>query len=117
MNITYKIKEGEEGIIVKCGHEVEFKMSEVRPHMEKLQKAKEKHAAQIELEVAKQRNVEDNHPVIGGLTDEEMTAAAIYHESKGTQKTSEDQIKAIDELLESYEKELKEIEAQTGLTV
>ena len=46
-----------------------------------------------------------------------MTAVAIYHESKGTQKASEDQIKAIDELLESYEKELKEIEAQTGLAV
>ena len=117
MNITYKIKEGTEDVILKSGHEVEFNLTDVKPHVEKMRSTQKELLSQIDLEAAKQRNVEDHHPVVSGLTDEEMAAVSIYYASKGIQKKSEEKLKEITELLQGYESELKEIKAQTGLVV
>lgn len=120
MTITYNIKKGEEGsedVIVKCGHEVEFKMSDVKAHVEKMKTLKKELDAQVELEVAKQRNVEDHHAIVGGMSEEEMAAVSIYYASKGIQKKSEEKLKDVNALLEEYEKELCAIKEQTGATL
>ena len=114
MNITYKLKEGEEQVVVKSGHEVEFKMSDVKAHMDKMNTLKKELVSQIDLEAAKQRNVEDHHQVVAGMVDEEMAAVSIYYASKGIQKRSEEKLKEVESLLEEYAKELGAIEEQTG---
>lgn len=117
MNIIYKLKEGTDNVILKSGHEVEFNLTDVKPHVEKMRSTQKELEAQIELEAAKQRNIEDHHPVVSGMTGEELAAASIYYASQGIQKKSEEKLREISELLNGYEQELKEIEAQTGLTL
>lgn len=120
MKITYKLKKGAEGeelVVVKRGHEVEFKMSDVKAHVEKMKTLRKELEAQVELERAKQQNVEDHHPIVGGMTDEEMAAVSIYYASKGIQKKSEEKLQDVVKLLMEYGDELLEINAQTGLTL
>lgn len=120
MSITYCIKQGTEGadaVVLKSGHEVEFKMSEVKAHKEKMEAFKRELEAQIALEEAKRRNVADNHPVVTGLTDEQMAAVSIFYASKGIQKKSEEKLGEVSEVLSGYADELAEIERQTGLSL
>lgn len=117
MKITYSVKPGQEGtesVIVKSGHEVEFKMGEVRDHMEKVKTLRKELEAQIELEKAKQVNVEGHHAVVQGLTEEDLAAVSIYYASKGIQKKSEEKLKEVVALLAEYDAELLEIKEQTG---
>ena len=115
--ITYTKKDGEEGVIIKVGHSVEFNIGDVRPHIEKMEKLKKELTAQVELEKAKQANIEAHHEVVKTLEGEQKAAIAIHYTSDSIIAQAESKLKEIEALLAEYAKELKEIEEQTGITV
>lgn len=118
MKITYKVKrDGDSVKLEKRGYVIEFSMDQIKAHMEKLKSAEKALSSQIELEKAKQKNVEDHHEIVHVLTDEQMAAASIYYQSKGVLKQSETKLADVQGAIKEYEEELAEIEKQTGLTL
>ena len=118
--ITYNLKkmeEGQEQRIEKHGHVFDFSLSEVKAHMEKLAKARKELESQIELEKAKQQNVEAHHEIVHIITDEQMAAVSIYYASKGILKKCEERLNDILGAQKEYEEDIAEIEKQTGLTL
>lgn len=116
--ITYSIKpaseEGGEDVIVKTGQSHEFKMSEVKAHLDKLAKFEKELEAQVKLEEAKMINVYDHHDTVHNLTDEQMNAVSVYYAAKTLKKTCEDKLKEVIKAKTEYYDEIKDIEAQTG---
>lgn len=119
--ITYSIKpateEGGEDVIVKTGQDHEFKMSDVKAHMEKLDKLQRELEGQIKLEEAKMVNVFDRHDAVHNLTDEQMNAISVYYEAKKLKTKCEAKLKEVEEAKIEYQDELVEIKDQIGVTL
>lgn len=117
--ITYQIKkateEGQEDIIVKTGHEVEFKMSDVRTHMERIDKLEKEMKAQVELEQAKIENVKSLHAKVAELSPTEIVGAEIVAQASGIIAKCEAKLKEVETVKAEYAKELVDLKEQTGL--
>lgn len=120
MSITYTLKQSEgesEPFILKTGHEVSFSMSEVRTNREQLLKATKELAAQVELESAKMTNVEGFHEIVKTLDDLQLTAIQVYAEAKAKLEAYKAKLEEIEAQIAKDDKELEEIEKQTGLSL
>ena len=119
--ISYTIKpqenEGEEAVIVKTGQTHEFKMSEVKAHLDKIEKAKKELSAQIELEAAKMANVEEHHPFVKEFEGERLAAVAIYAETKTRHKVCSEKLEQIEKVEAETLADLEEVKTQTGLAL
>lgn len=119
--ITYSIKksevEGQEDLIEKVGGTSTFLASDVNKNLAAIAKAIKECHAKVELEKARQANIETFHPGILEIPEEERCAIALYESGRGSIKQFEEKMKELEEILAEYTEESQEIFKQTGIEI
>lgn len=116
--IKYKIvEEGEDVLIEKSGHTLEFTASSVKQNEKKFEKEITQLNAQLMLEEAKMINVTNNHEFVKDLTDEQKHTVHLYWEASLLAKQCLEAINARKEALAEYEEVRKEVKKQTGVKI
>lgn len=118
--ISYTIKKidgQEDDTVIKQGHSVEFKMSDIKSHLEKLAKVKKELEAQRDLDAAKMENIKGFHPEIAELSPEKLVAAEIYSNAYNVHEQCVDKLAEIEKQEADYATELEVIKEQTGLSI
>jgi hypothetical protein len=100
--------------IRKSGITAEFTIAQVEEHEETLRTFKKERAAEIDVERARMENVRHFHPVVDTLSDVELTAVALFKESKTVVEKAEAKLKEVDQALEEYAKEKDDIMRTLG---
>jgi pentose-5-phosphate-3-epimerase len=88
--------------IEKSGITATFTLAEVEAHEQKLLTWKKEREAENGVERAKMENIRHFHPVVDTLDGMQLTAVALFKESKMTIEKSEAKLKEIDEALKEY---------------
>lgn len=119
--ITYSIKkseiEGGEDLIEKVGGTSTFKASDVNANLAAIAKQIQECFAKVELEKARLANIEHYHADILEVPEEKRCAIALYETCRGTIKQFSDRMKELEDFLEEYTEESKEILKQTGVEI
>jgi len=119
--ITYSIKkseiEGGEDLIEKVGGTSTFKASDVNANLAAIAKQIQECFAKVELEKARLANIEHYHVDILNIPEEKRCAIALYETCRGTIKQFSDRMKELEDFLEEYNEESKEILKQTGVEI
>lgn len=115
---TYTKKVDAEGVVTieKTGVEtIEFAPSAVQSAMVHLEKMKKELVSQAELEEAKMENVKSFHEIVTTLTDEQLTAIAVYSYAKTLAGKCRAKLVEVEKQIADYTAEAAEIETQTGV--
>jgi hypothetical protein len=120
---NYKIIENKENplesIIEKDGITVQFTLVGMETQAKMVEKKLTEMKAQLELEEASAKNVENNHPEVIDPSEEEIKKAhnIVLHISYKTKaKEIAEEIAKIEQAFVDYKAELDEIKNQTGLS-
>jgi chromosome segregation ATPase len=105
-----------EEVIEKEGVVVRFTIQEVKDHQAQLVKIKKELDAKRGLEDAGKQNIENNHPFVKDLSEQDLFTAHMYQEAIGMIKAIDNKLKEVNNQIEEYEKELEEIKTQLNLT-
>ena len=124
MKHNYKIIEDKdnanESVIEKDGLTAKFTLFEMETQKKRVEKKLEELKAQKEIEEASAKNVENNHPEVIDVSEEELKKAhniVLHARYKEEARVAQEEIEKIEKAFEDYAKELAEIEKQTGLKV
>ncbi len=116
--IQYSIKkpeeEGGEPLVVKTGHEHEFRLSDAAEQMAALRKNVRQCRAQVELEEAKMNNIAHYHPEVEEMDVEKRCAVALYEQSRAVREQFQKKMGEFQGDIDSIGAELVEINRQTG---
>lgn len=114
--MEYKIIEAKEdpkeSIIEKTGHKIHFSMYEIESTRSRNEKVKKEIKGQCEIENAKMKNYIEHHPIINGMSHEDIAAVAMYWESLQYVSKAEKKLKEFEEHEIELEKEITDIETQ-----
>lgn len=112
-NYHYKIlKPNEvykEATIEKSGITATFTIADIERHEEYLNKCKKELEGQITLESAKMANIEENHPFVKDMSDQDLATAGLYFSSKSLKRQSEEKLAEISTAITEYAAEKEEI--------
>lgn len=117
--ITYSIKEAnddiKQAVILKSGHEIEFTLGDVEYNQAQLLKSKKEVTATLNHHSIIVENVLKFNDFIKDLTDEQIHAVHMYHQSKTITKTCEDKLAEIDKVIVDGATEIAEVKRQLGI--
>jgi hypothetical protein len=118
---SYKVLEPNEDYrqakIEKGGITATFTLADVEEHEETLRTFKKEREAEITVEEAKMENIRHFHPVVNTLDDQQLTAVALFKESKTTVDKSKAKLKEVDEALAEYATEKALIMERLGIVL
>src|SRR4051812_11395501 len=100
--------------ILKTGITATFSLAEVEEHEATLRTFKKEREAEIMVEKAKMENIRGYHPVVDTLTGVELTAIALFKESKTIVEKTEEKLKDVDAAIEEYATEKADIMTALG---
>lgn len=117
--IKYKILKDENGelTIEKKGKVFSFSSLDVIKDLEQLNKQKKAYEAQRELNRAEMKNMEEFHPFVKELSDEDIHTAHMYWESKKMVDALDKKLPEFDEAIAETEEAVKAIEEQCGINI
>lgn len=120
MSHTYSIKtENKENprgsVITKTNVEVDFTVDELLANRREFTKMAKQLKAQKELADAKMKNIEEHHPFVMDLSEEQAFTVHMYQEARAMSRVCGQKLPEYESELAFIEEELKEIEAQTGI--
>ena len=118
--MAFVVEEGEEVIkpdvkdrlIEKRGEVVEFTLSDVELNFKEMNTKKKELEGKRDFEKVKKENIEQHHPFVLELSEQDLFTAWMYKEAVGWVTLCEEKIKLIDEQIASDEKEIAEIKSQ-----
>jgi len=116
----FKIIKGEglEATIEKSEHKpTEFEVSNVKDHIEAVEKSIVEITAKLGMEKATVTNIENNYPGVKVLEEETKQACYLMLKSKMEIVPLEDKLKQLKDSMEEYKEELKELKDQTGIDI
>jgi hypothetical protein len=116
---TYKIvKEAtdpKESVIEKSNIKVEFTIYELEAENRTIEKYLKEFGAQKLLADAKITNIEDNHPWVKDLTEEQLFTAHMYQENQAMSRVMQKKIDEYEKAQIDSAEELKDIYSQIGV--
>lgn len=117
--IKYKIKKEENGvaIIEKSGKKFTFSSADVKSDLVKINAQKKQYSSQAELNQAEMTNIEEHHPFVKEMSDEDIHAAHMYWESKKIRDACLKLLPDIDAAIEETEEAVREVEKQCGINM
>ncbi len=114
--IEYKIKSRSESpedtIIEKTGDSVSFSIGQIMANEAELEKLRRQLQAQVDIEAAKMSNIEEHHPFVLTMSEQDMFTAHMYQGAKSIVLVGKDKIKQIEDALKSSAEEREEIKRQ-----
>lgn len=96
-------------------HKVQFTLQQIEDHEVQLDKSLKELDAKIEMEKAKQKNVEDNHAFVTEMPKEQLATCKIYFDALASEEMCQKKRNEVVDLLNLYSSEKKEILKQLGL--
>lgn len=118
---TYSVlKENEnpsQSIIRKSNVNVDFTLDELAANEKSYRKLLNECASQKNLADAKMKNIEDNHPFVMDLTEEQAFTVHMYQEARAMSRVCGNKIPELQKEIEYIESEKKEIEKQIGIAI
>lgn len=117
--IKYKILKDENGelTIEKKGKVFSFSSLDVIKDLEQLNKQKKAYEAQRELNRAEMKNMEEFHPFVKELSDEDIHTAHMYWESKKMVDALDKKLPEFDDAIAETEQAIKDVEEQCGINI
>lgn len=103
--------------IVKSNVEVEFTLDSLAENERDYRKMIKQLTAQKQLADAKMRNIEDHHPFVMDLSEEQAFTVHMYQEARAMSRVCGQKLPEYVEELEYVEAEKKEIEKQIGIAI
>lgn len=98
----------------KSGITATFTFAEVEEHEATLATFKKEREAEVAVEKAKMENIRHFHPIVDTLNGQQLTAAALFKESKTIVDKNTAKLKEIEEALAEYAEEKGFIMKQLG---
>ena len=92
----------------------EFTLEDIEAHQKHLKKNRHEVQAQVRLTSAVIRNVEENHPFVAAMSDEQLATAAYLQENKEVLKKAEAKLKEVDKTVKKYNEYLDVIYKKFG---
>lgn len=118
---TYKIKEENEdpmlSVIEKGGVTVDFTLQDVENDIRHNTKLKKELEARLKLDKAKVENIEHFHPWVKDWSDEQLSIAHLYAESRSVVRSFPERIREATEAIEELEAAKEDIKSQIGVAV
>ena len=119
--VKYKVLEKDEAVpakskLQKSGITTEITLEETVSAYEQNKKHIEKIEAEVRLKKALLQNVEDFHPEIKTIDEKLQLTCHTYYEANRFIKMAEEKLVELAEAQTELEKEITEIEKQTGIT-
>lgn len=106
-----------DSIIAKEGVVVKFSMNEVEAHEVQLRKLLTQLESQSNLEKAKITNVEQNHPFVKEMSDQDRFTVHLYHDAVIMVNAIAPKLEEVKKQIAEYEAEKIDISAQTGVPI
>lgn len=114
--MQYKIIENKEDIndsvIEKIGHAIHFSMNDVKYAQEQNAKQLKELKATLEVEMAKIHNIQEHHPFVKDMSDQDLHTASMYHTASVKSKQIIDKISEFEKNEKELTEELEEIYKQ-----
>ncbi len=101
-----------ERVIEKHGEVIEFTMSDIELNTKNLSNTKKELEAKRKYENVKKENIEQHHPFVLEMSEQDLFTAWMYKEAAGWVKLCDDKIKEIDDQLATDAEEIAEIRKQ-----
>jgi len=104
--------------IVKEGYfksKATFSINDILNDIERLRKKKIELEAENNLKRAAMENIINHYPEVKSLADKMKIAVFLWQEAKGRIDINNENLTAINEVLDNYAKEIDEIAKQTGI--
>ena len=121
MSHTYRIaKEDSDptAIVIEKGNiTAEFTIAQMRSEQAQCEKLLKEFRATLEIETAAARNIEEHHPGITGMSEQDLFTAAMYAESTQYVKQLPPKIKELEDQLASSKEEEAHIIRELGITL
>ena len=120
-NFEYQLAKGEDGkeveispdsIVEKRGHVIRFSLREILVNHAQLEKVDGEMKGQMELQLAKMKNIEQHHGFVISLTPEELFTVHMYAEAKSIYTQCLNKRKEIEDTIKSDKEEIAEIKKQ-----
>lgn len=111
--IEYKIKEKNENpldtVIEKTGQSISFTLRGAEDNKISMEKMLKEFKAQLDLDSAKMKNIEDHHPFVLDMSEQDLFTVHMYMESKVVVKKLPEKIEQTEQALARYKDESAEI--------
>lgn len=103
--------------IIKYDFEAEYDIEKVKEGVKKIEERIRDLETEKKLEEAKVINIQELHPIVLDLKEEDVVAICLWQESTGRVKDKEAELEMLNGVLERAIDELKEIENQLEITI
>lgn len=116
---TYHIKELDENpfniVIEKYNITHDFTLGEMIQEQKQLEKYIRQWESQVALEEAKMKNIEEHHPFVLDMSEQDMFTAHMYQESKAIVKTIGEKLPEFKKQLQESKEELEHVSSTLGI--
>jgi len=102
----------EDQVIEKHGHVIEFTMSDVDANIRHNTKTQTELSAKLELDTAKQENIENFHPFVKEMSEEDLFTAWMYKDQQNTIDMIQAKLEEVTTQIESDKAEVEVIKSQ-----
>lgn len=99
-------------VIERHGAVEEFTLSDIEANKKELLKTKKELEAKKQYENVRKENVEQHHPFVLEMSEQDLFTAWMYKEASGWVKLCDEKLKLIDDQLKADEEEIAEIKKQ-----
>lgn len=110
-------KDPKASVIRKSNVDVDFTVHELEANEREYKKMVKSLTAQKELADAKMKNIEDHHPFVMDLTEEQAFTVHMYQEARAMSRVCGNKIPEYEAELAYIADEKKEIESQIGIAI
>lgn len=117
--MSYKILEENEDprltVIEKSELTAQYTLADIERNIDEVERVLRELDGKLRIEAAKCKNVEEHHPFVLEMSDDDLSTAAFYAEAKQYTKQIPEKIKQAEEVLANERKEQAEAKKLLGL--
>lgn len=103
--------------IIKYDFEAEYDLERVRDGVKNIESRIADLEAEKSLEDAKVTNIQELHPLVLDLKEEDVVAICLWQEAVGRSKVKAEELETLKGIVERATEELKEIESQLNIEI
>ena len=103
--------------IIKYDFEADYDLEKVKEGCKKIEEMIKSLEGEKKIEEAKAINVQENHPIVLELSEQDVVAVCLWQESTGRAKQKQDKIDELNEILDDANKELVAIAEQLNIEI
>lgn len=113
--MEYKIIDAKENpresVIEMTGQPVKFSLYEMEGNLQNSEKTVKELTAQVEVSAAKMANIEEHHPFVKDMSEQDLFTCHMYQEAKAIVKVGEKKIEEFRVAIETDKKALEDVYA------